>query len=69
MGPRKTASLHLRQKVQTSNRPETTGNNPQPQPKRINAQTTVTAKPSIPVDFDVEYIKGETNVVADCSVD
>ena len=48
-GPRKTASFHLWQEVQTSNRPETTGNNPKPQPKCINTQTTMTAKPSIPV--------------------
>ena len=49
MGFRKTASLHIQQEIQTSNRPETTGNDPKPQPKCINAQITATAEPSIPI--------------------
>ena len=49
LGIRKAAPLHIRQEIQTPNRPETTGNNPEPQPKRINAQITTTAEPSIPV--------------------
>ena len=51
LGIRKAAPLHIWQKIQTPNRPETTGNDPEPQPKRINAQITTTAEPSIPVRF------------------